>query len=244
MKIPILVKRILWTENDLIVFVFAFLEAIEIINIKLALKNCINLRDYVNLVFSWRSLSIRPIQIKEEITKLLKILEIKKPRRILEIGTSGGGTLFLLSRVSSSDALIVSMNIPTDGFGGGGYPRWRLPLYRSFAKNNQRLIFIRENSHTLTSFQKIKELLQGNQLDFLLIDGDHTYEGVKLDFEMYSGLVARDGVIAFHDIVTGPEKDVGGVPRFWKEIKLGYKHSEIVKNWEQGGCGIGLIYKA
>jgi hypothetical protein len=30
-------------------------------------------------------------------------------------------------------------------------------------------------------------------VDFLFIDGDHTYEGVKKDFEMYSPLVRREG---------------------------------------------------
>jgi len=50
------------------------------------------------------------------------------------------------------------------------------------------------------------------------------------------------GIVAFHDIVPGPEKNVGGVPRFWKEIKKKYKHLEIVKSWKQGGYGIGVIF--
>lgn len=37
---------------------------------------------------------------------------------------------------------------------------------------------------------------------FLSIDGDHTYEGVKQDFKMYSGLVER--VIALNNIVHHP----------------------------------------
>jgi len=45
--------------------------------------------------------------------------------------------------------------------------------------------------------------------DFLFIDGDHTYEGVEGDFEMYSPLVRRGGIIAFHDIVPGPPENVG-----------------------------------
>jgi cephalosporin hydroxylase len=37
----------------------------------------------------------RPWQIMEEIKKLLLILDKVKPKVILEIGTAGGGTLFL-----------------------------------------------------------------------------------------------------------------------------------------------------
>jgi len=50
--------------------------------------------------------------------------------------------------------------------------------------------------------------LNGEPLDFLFIDGDHTYEGVKRDFEMYSPLVRNGGIIAFHDIVKHPPETV------------------------------------
>jgi hypothetical protein len=33
----------------------------------------------------------------------------------------------------------------------------------------------------------------------LFIDGDHSYEGVKLDFELYSKLLAPKGVVILHD---------------------------------------------
>ncbi len=39
-------------------------------------------------------------------------------------------------------------------------------------------------------------------LDLLLIDGDHSYEGAKADWQRWSPLVARDGVVAFHDMAA------------------------------------------
>ena len=78
-------------------------------------------------------------------------------------------------------------------------------------------------------------------MDFLFIDGDHSYDGVKKDFEMYSPLLAPGGMIAFHDIVDGPEASVGGVPKFWRELKAGHTHLEFVKSWQQGGWGIGVL---
>lgn len=53
------------------------------------------------------------------------------------------------------------------------------------------------------------------RIDFLFIDGDHTYEGVKRDFLMYSPLVRKGGIIAFHDIVPHPPECGGDIPRFW-----------------------------
>ena len=40
---------------------------------------------------------------------------------------------------------------------------------------------------------------QDIKIDFLFIDGDHSYEGVKTDFELYSKILVDNGVIVLHD---------------------------------------------
>ena len=47
--------------------------------------------------------------------------------------------------------------------------------------------------------------------------------------------------MALHDIVPGAESLVGGVPRYWQELKTELDVDEIVEEWTQGGFGIGLI---
>ncbi|WFO75988.1 class I SAM-dependent methyltransferase [Desulfurococcaceae archaeon MEX13E-LK6-19] len=188
------------------------------------------------------SITIKPAQIYEEIVKLAKIFAKLRPRYVMEIGTANGGTLFLWCMLASDDATIISVDLPGGNF-GGGYPRWRIPLYKSFRKVSQKLYLIRADSHDIRTLEIVKNVLRGNKLDFLFIDGDHTYEGVKKDFNMYVPLVRDNGIIALHDIVPGPPENVGGVPRFWREIKKRYRYIEIVKDWRQGGYGIGLIYK-
>ena len=42
-------------------------------------------------------------------------------------------------------------------------------------------------------------VLQDIKVDFLFIDGDHSYEGVKLDFDLYSTILSENGVIIIHD---------------------------------------------
>lgn len=37
------------------------------------------------------------------------------------------------------------------------------------------------------------------KIDYLHIDADHSYEGVKLDFELYSNLLSPYGIISIHD---------------------------------------------
>jgi len=40
---------------------------------------------------------------------------------------------------------------------------------------------------------------QDMKIDYLHIDGDHSYEGVKKDFELYSTIMSENGIITIHD---------------------------------------------
>jgi hypothetical protein len=50
--------------------------------------------------------------------------------------------------------------------------------------------------------------LQDIKIDFLFIDGDHSYEGVKKDFELYSKLLTDKGIIVIHDTDSNFEKNL------------------------------------
>ena len=188
-----------------------------------------------DLTYTWLSGLIRPCQSKFELAEIVRILEETRPKVILEIGTAFGGSLFWWCRAAADDATIVTMDLPN------GYWNHRDPLYRSFARPGQDLHLVLADSHTQDGLGRVREILQGRQIDFLFIDGDHSYEGVAADFEMYAPLVAANGLIGFHDIVPGPPELVGGVPRFWEEIKTSYGVREIVEDRAQTGCGIGVI---
>lgn len=185
---------------------------------------------------------IRPIQIKEEFLELLKIFKEQNPKYILEIGTANGGTLFSFCKLARENVIIISIDLP-EGLYGGGYPKWKIPIYQSFRKPNQKLYLLREDSHQQETLEKVKEILDGNQLDFLFIDGDHSYEGVKKDFEMYSPLVRKEGIIAFHDIVKHPAETKCEVEKLWNEIKNKFAFQELIQDRKQNWAGIGVIFK-
>jgi predicted O-methyltransferase YrrM len=208
-----------------------------------AVRNIDNIYDALEFAFSFQAfgVSIKPSQVRYEVAKLLEVVAELRPRIVLEIGTAGGGTLFLFTRVADPEAKIISIDLPGGPF-GGGYPRWKIPLYKSFSKGGQKIYLLRRDSHDPRTLEEVKRILGGENVDFLFIDGDHTYEGVKRDFEMYSPLVREGGIIALHDIVPGLPENVGGVPKFWGEVKMKYKHLEIVEDWHQGGYGVGVIY--
>ena len=202
-----------------------------------------NIDDALNFVYSFEFLGVDfgPLQHKYEIERLLRVVDEIKPSIIIEIGTSRGGTLFLFTIVAESDANIISIDMPGGPF-GGGYPKWKIPLYESLARENQKIHLIRNDSHNPVVLDGIKGVLGDNEVDFLFLDGDHSYEGVKRDFEMYSPLVRRGGIVALHDIVEHPVETRCDVSKFWREVKSNYEHTEIVKDWQQRWAGIGVLF--
>lgn len=190
--------------------------------------------------FSVGEVTIAPTQIRSEIRALLRLLETQPPRRVLEIGTARGGTLFLLSRVATDDASLASVDLPGGEF-GGGYDRIWIPLLKALPRGRQTLKLIRADSHDPRTHEETRRWLGGEPLDCLLIDGDHRFEGVRRDFLMYGPLVRPGGMIAIHDIVPGPEDRVGGVAKFWRVVKKTYQTRELVDDWGQGGWGIGVV---
>ena len=207
-------------------------------------KRLQTLDELLNFVYNGAAGSFKPLQVREEIFELLRILEQAKPKIILEIGTALGGLLLLFTRVAHKDATVISVDLP-GGRSGGGYPIWRIPVYKSFPVPNTKakIYLIRADSHSYSTLEKIQAILNSEEVDFLFIDGDHTYEGVRKDFEMYSPLVKSGGIVGFHDIVVHPPESGCEVDRFWGEIKVEYNSKEIVRDWNQKWAGIGLLRK-
>lgn len=184
------------------------------------------------------STAVKPTQVPQEIAELLARVCADRPRRVLEIGTDNGGTLYLLAWASADDARILSIDVRDYGF-------LRRSLYRSFGRHRQRIGVHRGDSHSPDTRTKVQRYFGDVPLDLLFVDGDHGYESVRKDYETYAPFVRPGGTIAFHDIVEGPETSVGGVPRFWREIRAELRDAcEIVHSRDQGGYGIGVGTKA
>jgi predicted O-methyltransferase YrrM len=80
-------------------------------------------------------------------------------------------------------------------------------------------------------------------IDMIFIDGDHTYEGVKADWDLYTPHMSQFGWVVFHDtlwdIRPDPrwQRDDMGVPRFVEELrKSGYPVLTIDKDF-----GVSLV---
>ena len=124
-------------------------------------------------------------------------------KNYFEIGTHFGHSLCSIlqskyrSKIVSCDRFCV---------GDGIAPDCRVEDVEQLANDNMKKFNIhgydckifRGNSHSNEMHLKVKdEFLDG--IDLLFIDGDHSYNGVTLDFEKYFGLVNSGGYIIFDD---------------------------------------------
>jgi predicted O-methyltransferase YrrM len=177
-----------------------------------------------------------------ELSRLIHLLRRRELSRVLEIGVSGGGTLALWAQLAKDDAHLIGLDLTI--------PASAQELVNSKRRPQQSVQFIQGDSHGEGVRREIALSFRDQPLDFLFVDGDHSYEGVKKDWEMYSPMVRRGGLVAFHEIVpdhgtrfgTATESDAGGVFRFWVEVKQGFRSCEFVEDAAQDGYGIGVVF--
>ena len=96
------------------------------------------------------------------------------------------------------------------------------------------------------------------KIDYLHIDADHTYEGCKLDFDLYSTIMNENGIISIHDtdekymdsfaiyedeshdLCMGPSKFIKEISDEWEVFNL-FDYKE--KNEVLPSSGLTLLRK-
>ena len=178
-------------------------------------------------------------QVRSEITGLIERLRKLKPRTVVEVGTHKGGNSFLFCHALPSVRRVVGVDLWVQN----------APKLIFFTRPGQVYRALHGDSQTTHMQQLVQRQLAGQPVDFLFIDGDHSYKGVRADFHLYAPLVRPGGIVAFHDIVPdhqtryGRETGcyAGEVYQLWSEIKQLYHYEELIDNHDQDGFGIGLI---
>jgi hypothetical protein len=135
---------------------------------------------------------------------------------------SGGGFVPRMMRQAQRDlGLEPSRTILVDGAESvpaakreiWGSPSWVAPdsWFRTRYPDVELVLDLTETAH--------RELFvpNGIEIDYLHIDADHHYEGVRLDFDLFAPLVRDDGVITLHD--SGNHRVPCGVPQLVEEIR-------------------------
>lgn len=155
----------------------------------------------------------------------------QKPKKVLEIGAFYGATLWNWIEYNDNLETLISIDLPIPPSDGRYKEMLKSrALWKGWTDaNNVKFVDIQGDSHAQSTLDKVKY----EKFDFIFIDGDHTYEGVKKDWEMYGPLINEGGIVAFHDS-TGYDS----VKRLCDEIRLTHLTDEI---YIQGGWGIFVV---
>jgi len=137
----------------------------------------------------------------------------------LEIGSNCGVSLWMMMTFCKWDADMIAVDLMN---GQSGQPE----LLRRIAATIDAKIIKGDSREVHTQID--------GQFDMILIDGDHTYEGVKADWDNYFPKLKSGGIICLHDTFA----ESFGVKQLWEERRgeLLFSDNFGVKQ----GVGIGV----
>lgn len=191
-------------------------------------------------------------QNRIEIQEFAKMVFFSDLQNVLEIGTQYGGTFYIWCKLFENKKISIDLPLGVHG----GLKESEMESRNSIFKDefpNDKIHFVQADSHVDSTLKQVESILNGEKLDLLFIDGDHSYEGVKKDFHMYKHLVKNGGIIGIHDINKMEDDPTCTVYKFWEELE-GNKYEMNCKcSWAKptvvGGFaspilgGIGVYYK-
>lgn len=125
-----------------------------------------------------------------ELWQVIERLNPLSPDRILEIGVKHGGTSRLWQQIAHDVVVAIDVDLSN--------------IEVNFS-DKQLPLFIQGDSTNPDTISRVAEFAP---YDFLWIDGGHTYEIAKSDWDNYSPLVRPGGMVGIHDVGavgTGPE---------------------------------------
>lgn len=189
---------------------------------------------------------LKSSQSEFELSSMVEFFKKHDVRKYLEIGARHGDTfVYVMQALDDHKYLLgIAVDLPGGLWGKSSSQEYLKKAVYELNKENIHVACFLGSSQDEAIINKI---IRCGPYDAILIDGDHTYQGVSIDFENFKDFAP---IICFHDIVGYNEKErVYGnaveVPKFWAELKEGYKDQyEFFEFVDDGSTmGIGVMVK-
>jgi Methyltransferase domain len=164
------------------------------------------------------------------------LLEMARPEVLVELGTYQGDSYCAFCQ-GVAELKLPAKCFAVDTWQGdaqmGAYPEQILadlrahhdPRYGGFS------MLLR------ATFDEAAPHFEDGSVDLLHIDGLHTYDAVKHDYDTWLPKMSERGVILFHD--TAQLREDFGVHQLWKEISPRFPHAHFEHDNGLGVLGVG-----
>ncbi len=160
-----------------------------------------------------------------------------RPKRIVELGTYRGTSLFSFLQAEKDGGGVADVS---------GVDTWEGDKHTGYYsdvlyKNVRRIVdkyYDELDVHLLKmTFDEAHSNFEEGTIDLLHIDGLHTYEAVKHDYQTWLPKVSPDGIIIMHDIAVD-HLDFG-VKKFWAEIQSNSSEEyDFAEMYHSNGLGV------
>lgn len=173
-------------------------------------------------------------QVPEEYAELLLVLKNYGSESYLALGVGNGGS-FAMECFFMKETLKKAFEVDNLAYGSLiGQNEIEVLSFienvRPFVSDKCNLRFYKE-----TTDEYFSHVVEDLKFDVIFIDADHSYEGVKKDYDNSLRHINDGGLIIFHDINSDA---CPGIKRIWADVKKNNKHWEFIHS---NTCGIGIV---
>jgi predicted O-methyltransferase YrrM len=119
----------------------------------------------------------------------------KKEINYVEIGCYAGGSACLMLQRTKTNVISIDLGEPIS-------EEVVLNNTKNHNIHKNSFSYIKANSQILETKERLKSIMSdyvSQEIDILFIDGDHSFNGVHNDFNLYEDLVSIGGYIVFDD---------------------------------------------
>ena len=181
---------------------------------------------------------VHPFAFAGHLPFVLWLVPRWRPRRIVELGVHTGNSLFAFAQAAAE---LRADGHPCEVFGvdtwqgdehSGRYGEGVFETVSRVAKaeHPEGLELVR------STFDDAVARFEPGSIDLLHIDGFHTYEAVRHDFDSWRDRLSDRSVVLLHDVCVTDRADFG-VHRFWDEIRAAHPHATF-----NHAHGLGVLF--